>query len=204
MTDLQTNPAPTHAGAGEASQGNGQETARDKAQQVAGQAQEKAQAAAGQAKSRLASEVDGRSTQAGERLRSTAGDVRSVAAELRTQGKDQPADLAEKAADRVERFGSYLHDADGDRLLRDVEDFARRQPWAVVAGGLALGLAASRFLKASSSRRYQAASGSQTTYPGHSAATPPVGRQTSTPAPFGSPTTPAVGSPATPAGARVP
>jgi hypothetical protein len=39
-----------------------------------------------------------------------------------------------------------------------VEDFGRRQPWAVIAGGLALGFAASRFLKASSSRRYESSS----------------------------------------------
>jgi hypothetical protein len=36
-----------------------------------------------------------------------------------------------------------------------VEDFARRNPWAVAAGGLVLGLAASRMLKASSSQRYR-------------------------------------------------
>ena len=63
--------------------------------------------------------------------------------------------MAEQVADRAESFGSYLRDADGERLLRDVEDVARRQPWLVAAGGLALGFAASRFLKASSSRRYQ-------------------------------------------------
>jgi ElaB/YqjD/DUF883 family membrane-anchored ribosome-binding protein len=125
-------------------------------QEVAGQAQDKAQEAAGQAKNRLAVEVDQRSTEAGERLRSTAGDVRSVGEELRKQGKDKPAELAERAAERVDRLGGYLHDADGDRILRDVEDFGRRNPWAVVAGGLAAGVLASRFLKASSSRRYQA------------------------------------------------
>jgi hypothetical protein len=63
--------------------------------------------------------------------------------------------VAEQVADRAESFGSYLRDADGERLLRDVEDVARRQPWLIAAGGLALGFAASRFLKASSSRRYQ-------------------------------------------------
>ena len=52
-------------------------------------------------------------------------------------------------------MGDYLKDASGDRILRDVEDFARRQPMLVTAAGLALGFAASRFLKASSSRRYQ-------------------------------------------------
>ena len=56
-------------------------------------------------------------------------------------------------------MGDYLKGASGDRLLRDVEDFARRQPWLVAAGGLALGFAASRFLKASSSRRYQSGDG---------------------------------------------
>jgi ElaB/YqjD/DUF883 family membrane-anchored ribosome-binding protein len=179
VSELHTN-APTAA-----EQANGQ-AARDKAQEAAGRAQDKAQEAAGQAKHRLRSEVDGRSTQAGERLRSSAGDVRSVAAELRNQGKDQPAELAEKAADRVERFGSYLHDSDGDKLLRDVEDFARQRPWAVVAGGLALGLAASRFLKASSGRRYQAASA-----PYDSRATPPAAAGSPTaPVPADSPPAP--------------
>jgi hypothetical protein len=124
---------------------------RDKAQL----AQEKAQGALGQARSRLRDQVDQRSTQAGDQVHSAAQDVRGVADQLRGQGKDAPARVAEQVADRAESFGTYLRDADGERLLRDVEDVARRQPWLVVAGGLALGFAASRFLKASSSRRYQ-------------------------------------------------
>lgn len=119
------------------------------------QAQEKAQEAAAQARSRVQQEVDQRSTQAGEQVRSTASDLRSVGQELRNQGKDAPARLADQAAQRVERVGGYLADSDADRLLRDVEDFGRRQPLAVLAGGIALGFVAARFLKASSSRRYQ-------------------------------------------------
>ena len=57
-------------------------------------------------------------------------------------------------ADQVERFGGYLERASGDQLLRDAEDFARRRPWMVAGIGLVAGLAASRFLKASSERRY--------------------------------------------------
>ena len=125
---------------------------RDKAQL----AQEKAQGALGQARSRLRDQVDQRSTQAGDQVHSAAQDVRGVADQLRGQGKDTPARVAEQVADRAESFGTYLRDADGERLLRDVEEVARRQPWLVAAGGLALGFAASRFLKASSSRRYQA------------------------------------------------
>jgi hypothetical protein len=126
-----------------------------KAQEVAGQAQEKAGEAAQQAKGQLRTQLDQRSTQAGEQVTSTASDIRSVGQQLREQGKDQPAKLAEQAADRVEQVGSYLTQSDPDRLLHDLEDFARRQPWAVAIGGLAIGFAASRVLKASSTDRYQ-------------------------------------------------
>ena len=107
-------------------------------------------------KERLKDQVDQRSTQAGRQINTVADDVRSVAGELRNQGKDTPARYVEQAADRAERLGSYLQGSDGDRILHDVEDFARRNPWAVAAGGLVLGLAASRFLKASSGERYRA------------------------------------------------
>jgi hypothetical protein len=80
--------------------------------------------------------------------------VRSVGEHLRSEGKDKPAELADKAAERVTQIGDYLKRSDGDAILRDVEQFGRQKPWAVMAGGLVLGIAASRFLKASSSRRY--------------------------------------------------
>ena len=131
--------------------------AKEKAGEVAGQAQEKAGEAVGQAKGKLRDQVDQRSTDAGDRVSTTAADVRSVGEELRKQGKDQPARLADQAADRADRLGRYLTESDSDRILRDVEDFGRRQPWAVVAGGLALGFVGSRFLKASSRQRYDTA-----------------------------------------------
>jgi hypothetical protein len=95
----------------------------------------------------------------GVRFAGPAGDVRSIADELRSQGKDTPANLAEQVANQADRVGDYLKGASGDRILRDVEDFARRQPMLVAAAGLALGFAASRFLKASSSRRYESGYG---------------------------------------------
>jgi len=124
-------------------------------EQAKEKAQEKAQQAKGQAASRVRDQVDQRSTQAGEQVSTTASDIRSVADTLREQGKDQPAKLAEQAAQRAETLGDYLQRSDGDTILRDLEDFGRKQPWAVIAGGVALGFAASRFLKASSTRRYE-------------------------------------------------
>jgi hypothetical protein len=131
------------------------EQAKDKAQEVAGQAQEKAQEAKGQARDKLRTQVDERSTQYGQQIQSQASDLRSVSDQLRQQGKDGPAKMADQAAQRVDRAGSWLADSDADRILNDVEDFARKNPWAIAAGGFALGLVASRFLKASSTNRYQ-------------------------------------------------
>jgi hypothetical protein len=132
---------------------------KDQVRETAQVAQDKARGALGQARGRLSDQVDQRSTEAGERIAGTASDVRSIAQELRNQGKDAPANLAEQVADQADRVGDYLKGARGDRILRDVEDFSRRQPMLVAAAGLALGFAASRFLKASSSRRYESTYG---------------------------------------------
>ena len=125
-------------------------------QEAAGEAQQRLQQAAGEARGRAREQIDQRTTQAGERVSATAGDVRTIGEELRKQGKHGPARMADEMAERVDRLGGYLQQSDSDRLLKDVEDFGRRRPWAVAAGGLVLGFAASRFLKASSERRYRA------------------------------------------------
>jgi len=139
----------------ESTVGSTTEQVKDQVRDKAQMAQDKAGATVGQARGRLREQIDQRSNQAGEEIRSTAHQVRSLAEQLRAQGKDMPARMVEQAADRSESFGDYLLNADGERLLSDVESFARRQPLAVAAGGLALGFAASRLLKASSSRRYR-------------------------------------------------
>jgi ElaB/YqjD/DUF883 family membrane-anchored ribosome-binding protein len=133
--------------------------AKDKAQELTGQAQEKAHEAAEQTRDRLRSQVDERSTQAGRQVTGRAQDLRSVAEQLRRQGQAQPARVTDQAAERLERAGTWLSDSDADRILSDVEDFARRNPWAVMAGAAALGFAASRMLKASSSNRYESRMG---------------------------------------------
>jgi hypothetical protein len=145
--------------------GNGAaDTAQDKAKEAAGQAQDKAREAADHARGRVRDQVDQRSTQLGEQVGSSASDARSIAEQLRNQGKQTPARYVEQAADRAERLGGYLRESDGDQLLNDVEDFARRNTWAVALGGVALGFAASRLLKASSSNRYR--SSVQSSVPG--------------------------------------
>ena len=154
MSQYSTEPAGATATGAEPVYGTEGSTT-DQVKEKAQVAQDKARGAVGQARGRVSDQVDQRSTQAGERIAGTASDVRSIAEELRNQGKDAPANLAEQVASQADRVGDYLKGASGDRILRDVEDFARRQPMLVAAGALALGFAASRFLKASSSRRYE-------------------------------------------------
>jgi ElaB/YqjD/DUF883 family membrane-anchored ribosome-binding protein len=134
--------------------GSTTEQVKQQVREQAQVAQERAQDARQQARGRLRDQVDQRSTQAGRRLAGSAADARSVAEELRRQGKDTPANMAEQLAGRADRAAEYLKGASGERILRDVEDLTRRNPWAVAAGGLVVGFVASRFLKASSSRRY--------------------------------------------------
>lgn len=122
--------------------------------EAAGQAREAAHGVASQAQDRVREQIDQRSTEAGERVGSTAQDIRSVGEELQKQGKERPAKVARQAAERVDQAGSYLRESDSDRILSDIEDFGRRRPWAVLAGATVAGLAAARFLKASSRERY--------------------------------------------------
>lgn len=179
--------------------------AREQVQEQTGKAAEQARNVAGQASDRARTMVDERSTQVGDQIGSQAGDLRSVADQLREQGKDGPAKFADQAADRADRVAAYMRDNDADTILGDVERVARDNPWAVVAGGIALGFAASRFLKASSRRRFAAGGSSQprpqlprtTSMPDRPAvATPGLGG-----AATAAPATPA-GTP-TPEGARV-
>lgn len=141
----------THAtvGDGETSQ------AKEKANQATDQAREKAQEGAARAREGVRGQLDQRSTQAGRQVTTQSEDIRTVAQQLREQGKEGPAKLAEQAADRTQRVGSWLEESDADQIMHEVEDFARRNPWAVALGGLALGFAASRVLRASSADRYQ-------------------------------------------------
>jgi hypothetical protein len=133
---------------------------QDKVQDVAGQVQDKAREAAGKTQASLQQQIDQRAKQAGEQVTGTAHDLRSVGEELRKQGKDAPARIADRAAEQTEKVGSYLSGTNPDQMLHDVEDFGRKRPWAMLAGGLALGTVAARFLKASSRSRYRQGSAS--------------------------------------------
>ena len=129
-------------------------------QGAASSAQEKAVELKQQGRSKLGETLDERTNQAGGQARKMAHVLRQSGGQMREEGQGQQvAGLAEGAADRIERLGGYLEQTSGNEILRDVEEFARRRPWIVAGFGLVAGLAGSRFLKASSERRYGSAQG---------------------------------------------
>jgi hypothetical protein len=155
MTEV-GDPADRFGGSGGTSTGEqAKEKARETSQQMQAKVSEGAGEVRGKVGERMREQVDTRSTQAGEQVASVADAIRRTGDQLRSEGKEGPAKVSEQAAERAERLGGYLRESDADRMLHDAEEFARRRPWVVGAGGLVLGFLASRFLKASSSRRYQ-------------------------------------------------
>jgi hypothetical protein len=141
----------TSSSGAESTVGQAAEQAQAKVQEKAGQATE----AAGRA---LRDQVATRSSQASEQLRSYTDALRQTAEQLDSDGRSSAARAANALVDRLERSAGYLERSEPDQLLHEAEDFGRRNPWAVIAAGVGIGLVGARFLKASSRRRYESAS----------------------------------------------
>ena len=90
---------------------------------------------------------------AGAQVSAMTDALRRTGEQLRTEGKDQPARMVEKVAERGERLGGYLERSEPRQVLHDAEDAARQRPWLVAGMAFAGGIVASRFLKASSDDR---------------------------------------------------
>ncbi len=133
----------------------------------------KANELGGEATFQIREQLDQRSTQAGEQLQSIGKTLQSGANQLRSEGKDVPARVVEEVARRADDVGGYLQSAEADRILGDIEGFARRRPWLTAGIGALAGLMASRFVKASGNRRYE---GARSNGSGHS---PPMRSLTS-------------------------
>ena len=134
---------------------------KDKGEELVSAAQEqitaKAHELGGEANFQIREQLDQRSTQAGEQLQSIGKTLQSGANQLRSEGKDVPARVVEEVARRADDVGGYLQSAEADRILGDIEGFARRRPWLTAGVGALAGFLASRFVKASGNRRYEGA-----------------------------------------------
>lgn len=136
------------------------EQAKERLEEGALQIKEKASEAKVRTREQLRAQIDTRSNETGEQMTSTASALRQTAQRLRTEQREPQAKVLEQIAERTDRFGRYLTETDGDRMLRDVERIARSRPWLVAGAGTVLGFLAARFTKASSSHRYDENGGS--------------------------------------------
>lgn len=193
-------PPPASSGAGQAT---GQaasavsQTAQS-AQQTAGQVAQKAQQAAApiteqvqqtagqvadQAKQQAISQVSTQKEHAAGSLDAVATALRQSGDQLRGNQQEPLANLANTAAQHVEQFSGYLRNTDVQEMIRDVEQFARRQPAAFLGGAFTLGVLAARFLKSSArpdtNQQGANAPGRRPSYRGYSGyqySTPGMGR----------------------------
>lgn len=110
--------------------------------------------AVGQVKEKAASVIDEQKGNLASGISSVADSIRQIGENI--GGKDdnnQIAALAGKYGDtlagQVEKFSSYIEDRELKELVRDVEQFAKRNPALFVGGAFMLGILAARFLKSS-------------------------------------------------------
>jgi hypothetical protein len=144
-----------------------------KVEDAASLAQEKASELREQGSARLRDQLDERSTKVGSQVRSLATALRRSGNDLSKEGDGNASQLTTQAADRIERVGSYLEQKSGDELMRDLEKLARRRPWLLAGLGMLAGVAAARFVKASSEQRSD--ENRETEWPTRSGATSPAG-----------------------------
>ena len=145
-------PGSTGGTTGSSTQGGNQvtEQAKQQSQQLAHQARQQASNLASRTTEQAKSQLANQKHNASQRLTPLQSALRETAQQLRNQGQGQVGDYAEKAADQVERFSTYLRQTEVDEIMEEVRGFGRRRPGLFLGSAAAIGFFATRFLKSSS------------------------------------------------------
>lgn len=126
------------------------EAASGAAAKVASQAKEKAGAIAGKGKERLGDVASKGRERADQGLGRAASGLSGAAEGLRHRVEERdgtPARAGVKAADAMERAGSYLQDHDSGELFGDVASFVRENPLKSIVAAVFLGWLLGRMSK---------------------------------------------------------
>jgi hypothetical protein len=126
------------------------EQAKQQSQQLAHQARQQASNLASRTSEQAKSQLANHKHNASQSMVPIQSALRESAQQLRNQGQGQVGDYAEKAADQVERFSTYLRQTEVDEIMEEVRGFARRRPGLFVGSAAAVGFFATRFLKSTS------------------------------------------------------
>jgi ElaB/YqjD/DUF883 family membrane-anchored ribosome-binding protein len=153
--DTTTNPTNSAVGKDAAAPtGNVTDTAKDTFNTVKESAGAVAGEAMGQVKDKAGSVLGEQKANLASGFTSVADSIRQVGENLGNSGENnQIAALAGKYGDslagQIEKLSSYIEDRELRELMRDVEQFARRNPALFIGGAFTLGILAARFLKSS-------------------------------------------------------
>jgi gas vesicle protein len=123
--------------------------AKDTAREAAEQTKRKATEYADQAKTRGVAMLEEQRHNAASQLQTVGEAVHRAADKFREERDEHIAGYVDAMADEVDRCARYLEQRDAQALLRDTQQFARRNPEWFLGGMFLAGLALSRFLKAS-------------------------------------------------------
>lgn len=96
-----------------------------------------------------ASQLGTQKDRATESVTSVAQAVRQSTQQLRDNRHETIAQYVDQAIDGVERFANRLKEKDVNELVRDAQQFARRNPAVFVGTAFGIGVVAARFLKSS-------------------------------------------------------
>lgn len=131
------------------SKDNGGSQGNDKAHQNREQAQQKAREAAGQAREEALRRADSQKGFVADYISNFSEAVRSMAMQFKDQDQVSLADYTYRLADRTDTLADRLRDENSESLLKQAQDFSRREPALFIGGMVAGGFLLSRFLKSS-------------------------------------------------------
>jgi hypothetical protein len=144
MAELKTQKQGEQATSDTASGTQSSHAERDSGGGLVEQARGVASSVAEQARSAVGSRLAERTTKSAAELSEFADALRHTGRRL--EG-NMVAPLIGKAADRVERISDALDHTDLREVVRNVEQFARREPLMFLGGAFAAGLLGARFLR---------------------------------------------------------
>jgi hypothetical protein len=92
---------------------------------------------------------------AAEQVEKVAGVMEQASAQLKDSDLGSLADYAGQVASTIKSVSDNLRNRSIDDFLRDTQSLARQNPTLFLLGSVAIGVAISRFLKASAERRHE-------------------------------------------------
>lgn len=137
------------SGLGTGAAGAGAGSGADTVDSIVGQAREHASEVTEQVRQRAVSTATTQKDQLAGTLSSVAQALQSAGRDIEGPAASAVSPVLDRLAGSVERVADYLQDRDVNDVMFDSEQFARRNPGLIIAGGFMLGVLGARFLKSS-------------------------------------------------------